>query len=72
MTIGLKSVIMCLQVIKEVTYMPDDEKKKDIGEVVSVLLNLNDQNRQLMLFGAQLLEKSELMAKIQQSEHVST
>lgn len=63
---------MCLQVIKEVTYMPDDEKKKDIGEVVSVLLNLNDQNRQLMLFGAQLLEKSELMAKIQQSEHVST
>lgn len=52
--------------------MPDDEKKKDIGEVVSVLLNLNDQNRQLMLFGARLLEKSELMAKIQQSEHVST
>ena len=43
MTIGLKSVIMCLQVIKEVTYMPDDEKKKDIGEVVSVLLNLNDR-----------------------------
>lgn len=32
--------------------MPDDEKKKDIGEVVSVLLNLNDQNRQLMLFGS--------------------
>lgn len=52
--------------------MLDEERKKDIGEVVSVLLNLNDYNRQLMLYGAQLLEKSEQMSKIQeQSENKS-
>ena len=51
--------------------MLDDERKKDIGEVVSVLLNLNDYNRQLVLYGAQLLEKSELMTKIQQAENKS-
>lgn len=49
----------------------NDKKNKDVSEAISIMLSLNDQNRQLMLFGAQLLEKSELMTKIQQSENKS-
>lgn len=70
LTLGLKFDIICLQVIKEVTQV-DDKKNKDVSEIISIMLNLNDQNRQLMLFGAQLLEKSELMAKTQQTVNKS-